>query len=163
MGSGNKGLYSGAVPKELYVGSINYMQKGDPFHENIKKRHDVDANGFYDLIAHGTAKTMLIEHNGRQVEITHRVLARLLKNDPRIEGQSIRLLSCNTGKIPKGFAQGLADRLGITVKAPTDYLWADANGRYFVAAGRTTDDGLVPVLSKPGKFATYRPHRRKRK
>jgi len=163
MGSGKSGLYSGAVPKGLFAGSIDYMTPGDPFSEGIRNRRDVDANGFYDLIAHGTSKTMLIEHNGTQVEISHRALARLLQNDSRLAGKSIRLLSCNTGKIPKGFAQGLADRLGVTVKAPTDYLWTDATGRYFVAGGKKVNDKLVPVMSKPGKFETYKPHRRKKK
>lgn len=163
MGSGRSGLYSGAVPRGLVAGSIDYMTPGDPFSEGIKKRRDVDAKGFFDLIAHGSPKTMLIEHNGTQVEISHRALARLLENDSRLAGKPIRLLSCNTGKIPKGFAQGLADRLGVKVKAPTKYLWTDANGNYFVADGKKVNGKLVPVLSKPGIFETYNPHKRRKK
>lgn len=163
MGSGNRGLYSGAVTSVVSVGSIDYMSPGDTFSQNIKRRKDIDANGFYDLIAHGTSKTILIEHNGAQVEITHRALTRLIANDPRIQGKSIRLLSCNTGRIPNGFAQGLADRLGVTVSAPNDYLWADRAGGYFVAAGKKVGDELRPVYSKPGKFQPYTPHRRKKK
>ncbi|MCF0228921.1 MAG: hypothetical protein HUJ76_04410, partial [Parasporobacterium sp.] len=49
MGSGISGLYSGAITKGLFAGSIDYMTPGDPFSEGIRKRKDIDTNGFYDL------------------------------------------------------------------------------------------------------------------
>lgn len=163
MGSGSKGLYSGAYGSRSFPGSIDFMKKGDEFSEYIRKRRDVDANGFYDVIGHGGSRIMKVEHNGTQVPITHRALARLLKNDRRIAGQAIRLLSCNTGKISHGFAQGLADRLGVPVRAPSDYLWARTDGTYFVAGGKIVNEKLEPDYSKPGRFITYKPHGRKKK
>ncbi len=163
MGSGKSGLYHGAEFDGVFVGSIDFMTPGDMFSQFIKRRRDIDANGFYDVIAHGAPKMILVEHNGTPVLINHRSLARLLENDSRTRGKAIRLLSCNTGKVPRGFAQGLADKLGVDVKAPTEYLWTDSLGHYYVAAGRIVNKRIVPDFSKPGKFETYHPQRRKKK
>ena len=96
--------------------------------------------------------------------LKYRVAAKLLKSDGKYNGGPIRLLSCNTGKVGSGFAQNLANKLNRPVKAPTDYLWATKEGKYFVAGGKTVDGKLVPDTSKPGKFVTYYPqNRRKRK
>ena len=119
--------------------------------------------GFHDVIAHGTSNTILIEHNGQQIEVDHRTLSRLLSYNKESSGKPIRLLSCSTGKVDSGFAQNLANKLNRPVKAPTDYLWAYPNGRYFVAGGKTINGILVPDMSKPGKFVTYKPQRRKKK
>lgn len=160
MGSGNSGLYSGTYGGAS-PGSANYMQPGDPFSINIRKRKDIDKNGFYDVVAHGKSNSILVQHNGITYEINHRIAARLFKNNSEYNGQAIRLLSCSTGKVTSGFAQNLANKLNRPVKAPTDYLWARPNGTYFVAAGKIENGKLIPVMSKPGKFKTYYPQRRK--
>ena len=162
MGTGKSGRYSGTYGSRAVPGSIDYMQSGERFSKWISKRSDVDANGFFDVIAHGTDKTIEIEYNGKTVELDHRSFARLLSTRQETAGKNIRLLSCNTGKIPNGFAQGLAQRLGIDVKAPSSYLWVNCSGSYFVADGtRTANNKLVPVMNRPGTFITYSPRRRK--
>ena len=161
MGSGISGRYSGTYGSHAFPGSIDYMTPGDPFSNSIKNRKDIDVGGFHDVIAHGTAGTILVEHNGKQIEIDHRTLTRLLSYDKESSGKPIRLLSCNTGKVDSGFAQNLANKLNRPVKAPTEYLWARPNGTYFVAGGMKIGDVLVPDMSKPGKFKTYYPRRRK--
>ena len=97
MGSGRSGLYSGTHGSNAVPGSSYYMDPDDKFSKFIKKRKDIDANGFYDVIAHGTTKTIQIQHNGKPVFITHRTAARLFAKDPNFKGKSIRLLSCETG------------------------------------------------------------------
>lgn len=79
MGSGNKGLYSGAYTGNVAPGSVDYMKPTDPFSSYIKKRKDVDSNGFYDVVAHGTANRIVVEHNGTSIEVDHRTAARLFK------------------------------------------------------------------------------------
>lgn len=162
MGSGNKGLYSGAYTGKVAPGSADYMKPTDPFSSYIKKRKDVDSNGFYDVVAHGTANRIVVEHNGTSIEVDHRTAARLFKANKDYNQGAIRLLSCNTGKVPSGFAQNLANKLNRPVKAPSDYLWARPDGTYFVAGGKTINGKLVPDYSKPGKFITYNPKRRKK-
>lgn len=165
MGSGRSGLYHGATPEKYYPGSIDYMTPGDQFSEGIKNRKDIDANGYLDIIGHGDPKIIKVQHNGKQVPIDHRTFARLLKSDPQIAGKKIRLLSCNTGKIQHGFAQGLADKLGVEILAPSDYVWTTPKGHYFVAAGRwnSSTHKLEPIMSQPGKFIPFYPQRRNKK
>ncbi|MBQ5849785.1 MAG: hypothetical protein IIW54_03060 [Lachnospiraceae bacterium] len=161
MGTGNSGRYSGTRGSQTFPGSSDYMKPGDPFSKNIKNRKDIDVNGFHDVVAHGSPNNIMIEHNGQQVEVDHRVLSRLLANDKSTSNKAIRLLSCNTGKVDAGFAQNLANKLNRPVKAPTEYLWARPDGSYFVAEGKRIKGRLIPDMSKPGKFKTYHPKRRK--
>ena len=163
MGTGKSGRYSGTYGSRAVPGSIDYMNSRERFSKWIRKRSDVDVDGFYDIIAHGTDKTIEIEFNGRTVELDHRSFARLLSSRQEVAGKNIRLLSCNTGKIPYGFAQGLAQRLGVDVKAPSSYLWVSWNGSYFVADGiRNASKNLVPVMNKPGAFIIFSPRRREK-
>lgn len=163
MGSGSKGLYSGAYTGKVAPGSADYMKPTDPFSSYIKKRKDIDSNGFYDVVAHGTPNRIVVEHNGISVEVDHRTAARLFKANKDYNQGAIRLLSCNTGKVSSGFAQNLANKLNRPVKAPSDYLWARADGTYFVAGGKMVNGRLVPDYRKPGKFITYYPKGRKNK
>jgi hypothetical protein len=156
MGSGRSKLYSGTHGSNAIPGSTYYMDPSDNFSKFIKKRKDIDANGFYDIIAHGTTKTIQIQHNGKPIEITHRVAAKLFSKNPNFNGKSIRLLSCDTGGISRGFAQGLADRLGIIVEAPTKLVWVKPDGNYFVA-GRSKTNPNVPDMSNRGRFIKFYP------
>ena len=122
-----------------------------------------DANGFYDIIAHGSEVSIAIQHNGQTIPIDHRIAARLFKQDKQYKGQAIRLLSCSTGKLDTGFAQNLANKLNVPVQAPTDILWVKPSGRYYVTAGKIINGKLVEDFSKPGDFKTFYPQRRKRK
>ena len=132
------------------------MNSDDDFSKFIKKRKDIDVNGFYDVIAHGTTKTIQIQHNGVMVDITHRTAARLFANDPNFKGKSIRLLSCDTGGVSRGFAQGLADQLNVVVEAPTKLVWARPDGSYFVA-GRSKSDFDIPDMNNRGRFIKFYP------
>lgn len=161
MGTGNSGRYSGTYGSHVFPGSIDYMPPEDPFSIGIKKRKDIDANGFYDVVAHGKPNSILVKHNGEQIEINHRTLAKLLSYNKESAGKPIRLLSCNTGKVDAGFAQNLANKLNRPIKAPTEYLWVSLNGTYFVAGGKKVNNKLVPDFSRPGTFKTYKPKRRK--
>ena len=156
MGSGKSGLYSGTHGSNAVPGSVYYMDPDDNFSKFIKKRKDIDVNGFYDIIAHGTTKTIQIQHNGVPVDITHRTAARLFANDPNFKGKSIRLLSCDTGGVSRGFAQGLADRLNVIVEAPTKLVWARPDGSYFVA-GRSKSNFNLPDMNNRGRFIKFYP------
>lgn len=163
MSKGYSGLFNGTKGSRVAFGSTDYMKPTDNFSKFIKKRKDIDTNGFYDIIAHGNAISIEIQHNGQTITIDHRVAARLFKQDKQYKGQAIRLLSCSTGKLDTGFAQNLANKLNVPVQAPTDILWARSSGRYYVTAGKTVNGNLVEDFSTPGTFKTFYPQRRKRK
>ena len=73
MSKGYSGLFSGtkgamlAVPGEAAVESYVLTAQGAKdytYFQNIARRADVDANGIYDVVAHGASNRIQIEHNG---------------------------------------------------------------------------------------------------
>lgn len=136
------------------AGDATFMDSNDAFLKNISNRVDVDSNGYYDVIAHGTTNGIQITHNGQKMIVDSRTAARLIQNSDGYNGQAIRLLSCNTGALDNGFAQNLANKLNVEVCAPTNYLWAKPNGDYFVA-GMTK--ARTPDMSNRGTFKSFKP------
>ncbi|MBQ7503114.1 hypothetical protein IJT93_10500 [bacterium] len=160
MSKGYSGLFHGTIGSAA-MGSADYMNPTDNFSQNIKRRKDIDANGFYDIIAHGKPTYIQIYHNGQKIIIDHRITASLLKHNKQYQGQGIRLLSCSTGQLNNGFAQNLANKLNRPVKAPTDILWALPNGVYYVTAGKFMNGNYIEDFRYPGKFKTFYPQRGK--
>ena len=156
MSKGSSGLFHGTRGDRAFPGSTDYMQPNDPFSQYIKRRTDVDTNGFYDVIAHGTSGSIQIQHNGHPIFIDHRTAARLFGNNPDFKGKSIRLLACDTGADPRGFAQSLANKLNVVVEAPTKLVWAWPNGKYIVA-GRRKDNPDQPDMHNKGRFIKFYP------
>lgn len=161
MSKGYSGLFSGTKGNPVAIGSTDYMEPTDKFSRFITKRTDVDANGYYDIIAHGNEFNIMVQHNGKTITIDHRVAAKLFKRDKKYSGQAIRLLSCSTGKVNTGFAQNLANKLNVPVQAPTDILWVRPNGRYYVTGGKYINGRLVEDYSLPGTFKTFYPQKRR--
>lgn len=83
--------------------------------------------GFFDFAAHGTSNS--IEYGSRGNTMTAREVARIIKHNEAYNGEKVRLLSCSTGSTEEGFAQQLANALGVEVEAPTDVLFVYADGR----------------------------------
>jgi RHS repeat-associated protein len=127
----------GAAP-----GDATFMRPNDRFAVNIANRSDVDANGYYDVIAHGSSSRIQIQtQNGPQL-VDHRVAARLIQAQPDYTpGTDIRLLSCSTGADPSGFAQNLANKMNVNVQAPDDKLWAYPDGHTTIGAQPTSQTG----------------------
>ncbi len=95
----------GSSNERYTAGDATLMDSDDTFARNISHRADVDANGYYDVIAHGTPNGIQITHNGQHMMVDHRTAARLIQNSKGYNGQAIRLLSCNKGSLDNGFAQ----------------------------------------------------------
>ena len=155
MGAGYHGGFGntyGAV-----AGDAVFKSEPTQYFSNIAKRADIDRNGVYDVVAHGEPNAIQIEHNGTTMTLDSRTLARMLKNKKDYSRkQPIRLLSCNTGSDPSGFAQNLANKLGVVVEAPTKLVWALPNGKYFVAA-RNPNNPNRPDYKNQGKFIKFYP------
>lgn len=161
MGTGKSGLYSGTYGSKAAPGSTDYMKPNDAFSINISKRKDKDVNGFYDYIAHGSSESMELNLNGKKYVVDHRTAAHFIKHDKKRTETSIRLLSCDTGAGNNSFAQNLANKLNVTVVAPTKHVWAYPNGRYIVAGPRK-DNPELPNLNDRGIFKTFYPGGKKK-
>lgn len=76
-------------------------------------------------------------------------------------GQPIRLLSCDTWACDTGFAQNLANKMGVPVKAPTKLVWAYGDGKMIVAPRSSLSQSSplfnVPDLSSQGVFKIFYP------
>ena len=60
------------------VGDATFMDADDAFVSNISRRTDVDTNGYFDVIAHGTPNGIQITHNGQHMTVDHRTASRWL-------------------------------------------------------------------------------------
>lgn len=157
MGAGVHGGFGNTKGfKDVVAGDAVFASGEKLYFSYISKRKDIDADGKYDVVAHGNKKSIQVEHNNKNIEINSREAAKLIKNRKDYKkGKPIRLLSCNTGKLDDGFAQNLANKLGVTVYAPTDVIWARRNGEHYIApykkGTREPDDKIR------GKFRKFIP------
>jgi hypothetical protein len=142
---------------QMAPGPARFMAPADRFYAFASRRSDVDPDGWFDVVAHGTSQQVEVMTSKGPALVDHRVAARLIQQEPGYQGQPIRLLSCETGACDAGFAQHLANRLGVPVQAPTELLWAYDNGTMLVARGIMRDGALLPDLSHPGTFRTFFP------
>lgn len=160
MGAGVHGGFGNTKGyKNTMLASGNAIfQSGDRTYFNyISKRKDIDANGIYDVVVHGASNFIVIQHNGKDINVNSRNVAKIIKKRTDYKrGQPIRLLSCDTGKGENSFAQNLANKLGVTVYAPTEMLWARPNGTHFIAAAMK-NNLKVPDFSKKGHFKKFKP------
>jgi hypothetical protein len=83
-------------------------------------------------------------------------LAALIEADPNWHGEPVRLLACETGQNAGGFAQQLADRLGVTVHAPTEMVGVDPDGNLYVTS-LTVDEAGMRVPGLPGRMYEFEP------
>jgi len=109
-----------------------------------------EEEGFTDVAIHGNPDTAEYYYKGKWVKLDQRSLALMLKKDPGYHSGGIRLISCSTGKLDSGFAQNLANKLGVTVKAPTDTVWVWPNGRITIGPSQWRNTGTWRIF-KPKK------------
>jgi hypothetical protein len=129
-------------------------------------RANIGSNGFFDVIAHGTTQAIQVQTARGAILVNHRVAARLIQNrlGTVSQGKNLKLLSCRTGCLNDGFAQNLANKMNVTVMAPSDLLWAKPSGELFIRPGKTVQSRitgrrqLVPDYNvSPGEWRTFDP------
>lgn len=96
--------------------------------------------GYLDVIVHGSEESFHVLHNGEWVSLSHRSLAKFMKNNG-YRGGPVRLISCSAGGYPHGVAKDLANKLGAEVLAPTDTLWVHPSGRLTIGPTDDLDTG----------------------
>lgn len=133
---------------------VGSLQKGKALAlaaKRVKKEE-----GFTDIAVHGASDHIevfrLVNNEEQGIKLSHRNLAKFLKSDKGYSGGQIRLLSCNTGKEGGTFAQDLANKMGVAVKAPSDTLHIWPSGRMVIGPNPYTNSG---------RWITYYPKKRK--
>ena len=164
MGSGRSGLYYGASSTGLSsaAGELVLRSKDYQYFNYISRRKDIDPNGQFDIVAHGSPVSIQVEINGLQQQLDARTISRILSHNEKYQKkQPIRLLSCCTGAKADGFAQNLANKLNTTVYAPTDLVWAYPDGRHIVAP-RNPNNPKQPHPTRRGSFKPFYPGGKKK-
>ncbi|MFC9474166.1 hypothetical protein ACFTS5_18465 [Nocardia sp. NPDC056952] len=104
---------------------------------------NVRNDGSHDVVVHGRRDGSVTPSNGDPVH--PRDIVDAIRNNPNyVPGTPIRLLSCHAGN-SKGWAQYIADQLGVDVTAPTDRV------------GVRREPGSDPVIDRGGQWRTFSP------
>jgi hypothetical protein len=96
------------------------------------------------------SREFAVLQNGEWISINQRSLATFLKKSGYTGGE-IKLVACWSGACPTGIAQDLANKLGTTVKAPTDQVWVWPNGQLTIGPSPTSNTGKWETFKPRGK------------
>ncbi|WP_028602273.1 hemagglutinin repeat-containing protein [Ottowia thiooxydans] len=107
-------------------------------------------DGYYDVVIHGAPDTVAVRVDDGWQLIDQRSLSAYIKKQPDYNGDAIRLASCQTGACDTGFAQNLANKMGVPVMAPTDTLFVFPNGKAVIGPNQYTNSGVWKIFY-PGK------------
>jgi hypothetical protein len=99
-------------------------------------------SGEYTVDMHGAADRVMVGETSFDAS----QLSELVRADHNWNNQPVRLFACETGRGDQPIAQGLADRLGVEVTAPTELVWSNHAGDYFVAPGTWRTIGGTKVM-----------------
>lgn len=103
-------------------------------------------DGYFDFAAHGAPEYIAYGEQG--IKMSARDVARIISHNEKYHGQKVRMLSCKTGASDNGFAQQLANALGVEVEAPTDILVVYPDGRFKIGYMGT---GQMKTFKPKGK------------
>ncbi|CAM5726907.1 hypothetical protein SFUMM280S_05883 [Streptomyces fumanus] len=157
---GNKPLSFKVQPFKDGRPGMLVFKPGDPL---LKSMNRIKNNGTFDVGIHGSPTSVGYQIKDGPAHLSenwhnfnHREIASLIRAHGW-NGETVRLLSCQTGMKADGFAQNLANSLGVKV-TPNDYLWVwpqRQNGRGTVRRQRNLH---APQASR--RFRNLLPQRR---
>lgn len=152
MGTGFHGGF-GATYGSGRIVAADSMLVGKGHGDDLKKAalKIKKLQGYTDVVVHGKSNAVSVMKDGNWVDLDHRRLAKFLKSDSGYSGGKIRLISCSTGKDSKGFAQNLANKMGVTVLAPSDTLYIYPNGKTVIGPNQ---------FKNTGRWINYYPERK---
>lgn len=112
--------------------SSRFINPNDRLYINARKITPLD--GYSDIIMHGSPTELLAYGlDGEEWSYNAKEAAELIRNSREFCGQPIRLIACQTGALPDGIAQQIADELGVSVLAPTETVTVDIDGEMFIS------------------------------
>ena len=151
MGAGFHGGFGNTYGTRAVSASPVYVGKGKGEELARAAKSIKPESGYTDVVIHGTPNNVAIMHNGKWAYLDQRRLTTMLKHDKEFsKNKAIRLISCSTGADTAGFAQNLANKLGVKVKAPSDTLWVFPGGKMTIGPNQFKNTGHW-VIYKPYK------------
>ena len=157
MGSGTHGGFGETFGAKSVISADATLVgngKGFELKDAAKKMRKVP--GYTDVVVHGTPNSIVItfikDDTEKTITLDHRRLAKYLKHSKGYEKGNIRLIACKTGSDKGSFAQNLANKMGVTVRAPTDTVYIYPNGGIVIGPD---------MLTNTGKWVDYHPKRKR--
>ena len=114
---------------------------GDPLNENVKRVKPLKT--YFDVAMHGSQTA--VGFGTKELNMSPRLLAAVIRHSKGWNGQKVRLLSCSTGARMENdycFAEELANALGVEVKAPDDVLFISGAG--VLKVGKHGEGNILP-------------------
>ena len=120
----------------LSSGFFKFGNDGITFRNFLNLRQRAN-DGWYNVLCHGKPERIIID--GRKYKAED--FAKKLLDEGYEKGKPIRLISCETGSKPNGFASQLAKLLETKVIAPSEKIRVDELGEF--------------IIDKKGKFVEF--------
>ena len=140
--------------KPILEGSLSLVFGDDDAIRNAKKIAPPTTKDEFVVISHGEPYGIIV--NGK-MEKAWEISTRIRKSEEFIGGrQIIKLYCCETGKEADGFAQQLADILGVMVKAPDKKVYILGDKFYVGYKYKNMKTGLYAW--DPGKWNEFSPN-----
>lgn len=117
---------------------------GDPLNENVKRVKPLKT--YFDVAMHGSQTA--VGFGTKELNMSPRLLAAVIRHSKGWNGQKVRLLSCSTGARMENdycFAEELANALGVEVKAPDDVLFISGAG--VLKVGTHGEGNILPFTT----------------
>ena len=153
--------------KGLAQASSIFVNKNEKLFRYAKKIKQ--ENGFEDIVSHANPNAFEIDMVGEGNEtdfitLTPEQMADRIRNSSGYHGGDIRLIACQSGATENGAAQKVADILGVRVKAPTENVNVDEEGRMFVSNNEIlaqlwnyADEANKSEYKETGKWVIFEP------
>lgn len=161
MGAGFHGGFGntvGAKMKSYVTADSSLVGNGHGEKLAIAARSVKKEPGYTDVAVHGSPNSISVFRKvgdkEEEVILDQRRLAKFLKADKGYTGGKIRLLSCKTGIETGTFAQNLANKMGVIVRAPSDTLYIWPNGKIVIGSN---------AFENSGRWIDYYPNKKGRR
>ncbi|MBQ6637802.1 MAG: hypothetical protein IJH82_04015 [Lachnospiraceae bacterium] len=148
MGAGVHGGFGstrGAKYSEVVTADSSLVGNGHGKELAIVAKRVKKEPGYTDVAIHGSPNSVSVFRKTatgeEEIILDQRRLAKYLKHDKGYSGGKIRLLSCKTGIETGTFAQNLANKMGVVVRAPSDTLHIYPNGKMVIGPDKYTNSG----------------------
>ena len=148
MGAGIHGGFGstkGFKIKEIVIADSSLVGNGRGSELSAAAKKIKKEPGYTDVAVHGSPDSISVFRKTamgeQEIILDQRRLSNFLKHDKGYNGGKIRLISCKTGIDTGTFAQNLANKMGVIVRAPSDTLYIYPNGNIVIGPDRFTNSG----------------------
>lgn len=138
---------------ELAKASLRYLNHNDKLYDYAK--NIIPEDNYEDIVSHGDPYSLVFrDANGKEVNVSADEFCKILEKDPNYKGGNIRLIACEAAADDGVIPQYIADYFGVDVKAPTEVVNVDQDGKMILANSEI--DAKMGI--ETGEWKIYHPN-----